>query len=177
MDEKWENSPKCTVLINVDFIFILFSSVQLSELVPTVAGIGSLTMSLSTLALMSFNFSRRQTVTVHGWGWSCQLLPMTSVTFVLTFLTFCCGRIWRRDWKDVWYVCISDWNLFKSSKFVQVFFKTKRWAKATLEVAQCSSWICGARESLERPSNSCMETAVADAICLKTNDSYAMQLW
>ena len=81
-------------------LFSLFSSVQLSELVPTKLLQGS-DLWLCRWALW------RQTVqllgfvalcqTVHGWGWSCQLLPMTSVTFVLTFLTFWCERIWRRD--------------------------------------------------------------------------------
>lgn len=103
---------------NVDLIFIVFQCSMVRACHKTVAGIGSLTMSLSTLA-MSFNFSRRQTVTVHGWGWSCQLLPMTSVTFVLTFLTFCCERIWRRDFDAwyvwyVWYVCIWDWIHWKN---------------------------------------------------------------
>ena len=46
---------------NVDFIFMVFQCSMVRACHKTVAGIGSLTMSLSTLA-MSFNFSRRQTV-------------------------------------------------------------------------------------------------------------------
>ena len=77
-----------------------------------------------------------------------------------------------------------DMFAFEIESIGKIFQVPKRWAKATLEAAQCSSWICGARESLERPSNSNIFQMHGTRLPLLKlflsyydNYNYALQLW
>lgn len=162
-------------------LFLSFSSVQWSELVTKLLQGSDLWLCRWALWRCLFG----GTVSNCDCPWLRLELPAPTDD-----IRYLCAHIFdillRKDLKArLWcLICLICLHL-RLKSIGKIFQVPKRWAKATLEAAQCSSWICGARESLERPSNSNIFQMHGTRLPLLKlflsysydNYNYALQLW